>query len=616
MRRTLAPARLLARALLAAVSLLGALAAIPLASAPAAADVNPLVFPVAGGASWVDTFGAPRSGGRTHQGQDLFAPKMRPLVASADGVVVRKGRNATLSGNYVVIEDAEGWEYVYVHVNNDRPGTDDGSDIDLDAFPPGIYVGAKVFSGQTIGYLGDSGNAETTPPHVHYEIRTPDGVAINPASRLRTAVGYTLDPRLVAAHSPFGGWDTTILAPGGFEVSGWGIDPDSDAALTIEAYVDRDLVTTFRADRARPDLPPAYPGKGERHGFRDTVPVPDGAHQICLAVRNDDRGPASMYGCRTVTRSASPMGALDTIVRAPGALVLSGWAIDSDTAASTDVHGYVGQTGVSTVAGVARADIGTAFPRFGAAHGYSVEVPVTPGRHDVCAYGINEAGPGGTTVLGCRSTVVTSDPIGRLEVVRGAPGQIVVSGWALDPDTAAATDIHVYVDGVGTNLGPASQARSDIAAAFPGWGAGHGFAASLPITTGGDHRVCAYAINVAYGASQVLGCATVRTPTGAPVGVAEAIERTTLGQIRVAGWAIDPDTTAPVDIHVYVGGVGTNLGPASLDRPDLAPHYPDHGTAHGFSASVPAPAGSVPTCVYAIDRQGGQPPRLLACRTV
>lgn len=592
----------------------GALVVPSLGAPSARADVYPLVFPVAGGASWSDTFGAPRSGGRTHQGQDLFAPKLRPVVASADGVVVRMGRKATLSGNYVVIEDAEGWEYAYLHLNNDRPGTDDGADLDLQAFPPGIYVGAKVFAGQTLGYVGDSGNAEPTPPHVHYEIRTPDGVALNPASRLRTAVYYTLDPALVTAHSPVGRWDATSLSPGGVRVTGWGLDPDTDTSLTIEAYVDLNLARTFVANRPRPDVAAAY-GKGELHGFADTVPTPDGVHEVCLAVRNDDRGPASWYGCQTVSRSTSPVGALDSVVRVPGALQLTGWSIDSDTAASTDVHGYVDQQGVATTASLPRPDVAAAYPDFGAAHGFSVEVPVGPGRRDVCAYGINAAGPGSPSNLSCRPVQVSSDPVGRVDVVRGGIGQVTIAGWALDPDTAASTDIHVYVDGVGTNLGPASAPRPDVAAAYPRWGAARGYAATLPVARGGDHQVCVYAINLSYGSNIGLGCSVVRTPTGSPVGVAEVVQRVG-GQVRVGGWALDPDTTAPVDIHVYLGSQGTNLGAAALDRPDLAPHFPGYGTAHGFDALLTAPPGPTQACVYAIDRAGGQPPSLLACQTV
>jgi hypothetical protein len=233
----------------------------------------------------------------------------------------------------------------------------------------------------------------------------------------------------------------------------------------------------------------------------------------------------------------------------------------------------------------------------------------------VCAYGINEAGGGGTSLLACRTVQVTSDPIGRLDGVQARVGEVTVSGWSLDPDTVAPTDIHLYVDGVGTNLGPADLGRGDIGSVFPAWGAAHGFAATIPVSRGGSHQVCAYAINHSFGSNVLLGCQSVQTPTGSPVGAAEVVQRSG-GQVRVAGWAIDPDTTGAVDVHVYVGGHGTNLGPASGSRPDLAPHFPGYGTDHGFDRLVPLPAGPTQVCVFAIDRAGGHPPSLLRCTTV
>lgn len=602
-------------ALTAAACLLGALAVLPVAAGPAAADANPMVFPVAGGASWSDTFGAPRSGGRTHAGQDLFAPKMRPLVAAADGVVARMGRDSGISGNYVVIRDAEGWEYLYIHVNNDRPGTDDGANLDLDAFPPGIRPGAKVWAGQTIGYMGDSGNAETTPPHLHFEIRTPDKVSINPATRLRSAVHRTLAPQTIQAHSPFGSYDSAALDPAGFHLSGWAIDPDSDLSLTVEVYVDRELSTTLSADRPRADLAAHYPGKGTLHGFSATVAVPSGTHDVCVAARNDGFGPATMLRCRTVARSTSPIGSLDSVRRVPGALRLTGWAIDPDTASPIEVHGYVGDAGAGTTASRARSDVGAVYPRFGPNHGYEVLVPVTPGNHDVCAYGIN-TGSGGNAALRCQPVAVSSDPLGRVDSLAASPTHVSIKGWALDPDTAGAIEVHVYVDGVGTNLGLASQQRSDVAAAYRGWGAAHGFGADIPVPNRGEHQICAYAINTSHGSTTSLGCRTVTTSSSAPIGALDQVSRTADDQLRVSGWAIDPDTTNPVDVHLYVGDQGYDLGPAFASRPDVGGAYPGYGNGHGFARTVPIPAGPTTVCAYALDQVGNDGTTRLGCRTV
>jgi len=146
-------------------------------------DVSPMVFPVAGDARYSDSFGAPRSEGRTHQGTDIFAAKGTPVVAVGPGTVVRitVGERA---GRYIVVEHPDGWRSYYLHLNNDTPETDDG----LGGAPaPGIVVGARVEAGQVLDYVGDSGNAEETPPHLHFELHVPAGDATNPYPHLRAA---------------------------------------------------------------------------------------------------------------------------------------------------------------------------------------------------------------------------------------------------------------------------------------------------------------------------------------------------------------------------------------------------------------------------------------------
>lgn len=144
-----------------------------------------LVFPVDGTVTFSDTFGAPRSGGRTHQGIDLMGAKMTPLVAAADGTVTAlRHDNTGLSGNSLTITDAQGWRYVYIHINNDTPGTDDGANLAQHAFAPGIVKGATVRAGQRVAYMGDSGNAEDAGSHLHFELHRPDGTVVNPFQSL------------------------------------------------------------------------------------------------------------------------------------------------------------------------------------------------------------------------------------------------------------------------------------------------------------------------------------------------------------------------------------------------------------------------------------------------
>ena len=147
------------------------------APAPAAAQSVPeITLPIAvddiDQVRWTDTWGAARSGGRSHVGVDMLGPKMTKLVAAADGTITWM-RHDSGRGNIIYLTDDAGWQYTYIHINNDTPGTDDGANRYNEAFGPGIERGARVKAGQLIAYMGDSGNAEWTVAHLHFEILDP-----------------------------------------------------------------------------------------------------------------------------------------------------------------------------------------------------------------------------------------------------------------------------------------------------------------------------------------------------------------------------------------------------------------------------------------------------------
>src|SRR3989344_218768 len=125
------------------------------------AEVRAIVFPTVTTATFSDDYGDPRSGGRVHEGIDIMGgAKMTPLYAAVDGRVSS-------------VEDADEWQYLYYHVNNDTPGTDDGVGCDTYAYASGITRNASVTKGQLVGWMGDSGNAENVGPPLHFEIRKP-----------------------------------------------------------------------------------------------------------------------------------------------------------------------------------------------------------------------------------------------------------------------------------------------------------------------------------------------------------------------------------------------------------------------------------------------------------
>lgn len=145
------------------------------------------------------TFGAGRSSGRRHQGNDLMAPKMTEVYALADGVV-ETARVSGNAGRYLVISHDDGWTSSYMHLNNDTPGTDDGRADWRYTLSPGIDEGRVVSAGDLIGYVGDSGNAEWTGSHTHFELRH-NGTAVNPY-RLLTEAFRNDEARVFAAYWP------------------------------------------------------------------------------------------------------------------------------------------------------------------------------------------------------------------------------------------------------------------------------------------------------------------------------------------------------------------------------------------------------------------------------
>jgi SpoIID/LytB domain protein len=153
----------------------------------------PIVFPVVGGGPFGDTWLAARPE-LIHEGVDIFKPKLTPVVAVADGVITDVNwihDPAYVPPNQccaIVLRHANGWESWYLHLNNDNAGTDDGLGWGV---APGIERGVSVTAGQIIGWVGDSGNAENTSPHLHYELHTPAGIPINPYTLLQAAAVVT-----------------------------------------------------------------------------------------------------------------------------------------------------------------------------------------------------------------------------------------------------------------------------------------------------------------------------------------------------------------------------------------------------------------------------------------
>ena len=138
---------------------------IPTTNAPSSQTTLPTVFPVLGPCWFSDTWQAPRSGGRHHEGVDIIAKSGTPIYAVTNGTITRVflDHPGSLGGNAVRLTASDGTYFHYAH---------------LSAFADGAALGATVVAGQVIGYVGSTGSSSS--PHLHFEYHPGGGVASNP----------------------------------------------------------------------------------------------------------------------------------------------------------------------------------------------------------------------------------------------------------------------------------------------------------------------------------------------------------------------------------------------------------------------------------------------------
>jgi murein DD-endopeptidase MepM/ murein hydrolase activator NlpD len=130
----------------------------------------------------VSTWHAPRSGGRRHEGADLFAKKGTPVVSAVNGQVWRMGHDR-LGGQVVWVLGEGRTLYYYAH---------------LDAFADGLRVGDHVKRGDVLGAVGNTGNARTTPPHLHfgmYRVGWKGLRAVDPVPPLQRRAAARVSPK-------------------------------------------------------------------------------------------------------------------------------------------------------------------------------------------------------------------------------------------------------------------------------------------------------------------------------------------------------------------------------------------------------------------------------------
>jgi hypothetical protein len=412
--------------------------------------------------------------------------------------LVSGGVGTVRFGGWAIMSDTQSPVEVEVAVDGAPSGRikAEGSRPDVAAAYPG-YGAAHGYDGSVAATTGD---------------REVCVRVVDPASGQRSTIAcrtvyVPASPSLtLRPGSPIGSFDVAVPTTGGIFVGGWALDPEASEPIAVHVYANS-IGAALVADTSRPDVQSIYPAYGDRHGFGSVVPVPaSGTYNVCAYAINVGQGGNSLLGCRPVAMAPNrePFGVVDWARGVPGGVEVAGWAIDPDTAASIDVHAYVGSVGRAVSAAIGRPDVAAAYPGYGSAHGYIASVPAPPGPQTICAYGINvPAGP--NPAVGCRAVSVPGgNPYGAVDLVAGGVGSVTVAGWAIDPDTADSTSVHVYVGPVGYAV-PAAAGRPDVGQVYPLYGAAHGFNAVVP-SSSGPQNVCVYAINLGVGGHQLLRC--------------------------------------------------------------------------------------------------------------
>lgn len=152
-------------------------------SAPSAPLADGMYCPVAGPVEFTDDWGDPRSGGRSHKGNDLFADHGTPLVAIEDGVITSgTDTDEGLGGISLWLTGSSGTDYYYAHNANNA-----------------VSIGSAVRAGQVIAYVGNTGNARTTASHLHLQVHPGGGDPVDPFPLVSTLCVQTSaqsrDPR-------------------------------------------------------------------------------------------------------------------------------------------------------------------------------------------------------------------------------------------------------------------------------------------------------------------------------------------------------------------------------------------------------------------------------------
>jgi hypothetical protein len=310
-------------------------------------------------------------------------------------------------------------------------------------------------------------------------------------------------------NNPRGSVDSVRLAPGGVQVIGWALDPNTPSPIRIMVYVDGAPVGLTYATQPRPDVASVFPYYGPGHGFVGLVPVKDGSHVVCVSALNAGLGANATVGCRAIATTHHPVGAFQSATngRIGGTsnwVSVGGWALDADSYGAVQVQIQVdGVPSVTAPADRTAAAMSAGYsptpatyPLYGQARGYLASLNLDANQHHICAVALN-VGAGASVTLGCLDIQTT----GALRPAAPTGVQVWPGNGSIDLSWNPAVSTSTPVTGYTIVTSPGGRRLTT---------AGTATRVTVPGLVNGAH----YAFTLT--ATNALGTGSAATATGVP----------------------------------------------------------------------------------------------------
>ena len=370
-------------------------------------------------------------------------------------------------------------------------------------------------------------------------------------------VGHGTDNSLGCAQAtlndnPIGAIDFIQRNGTKLELRGWAFDPDQPTSkLHVAVRVDGKRLTTLVADRRRRDVARDHSAAGPYHGFYDRLAVPEGMHHVCVVAHNVSYGENLGFTCQDVSLLYTPTAQLTVLAPTSTGVTVSGWASDPDTTDPIKVQISVDGTQVTTVTADGKDDVDHP------GHSFTASLPLQSGTHNVCVVGVNVGSGTKNSPPSCSKITLALSPFGTFSRLHraGTSSDLVVRGWALDPDASGPISVTVSVDGVASTV-TADAPRPVVGKRYPWLGSDHGFYARLSADAG-EHNVCVTADNVRGGADDNLGCKLINAVNPVPPTAPQSVAAKATGTTATITWrAPASDGGAPPSKYVVTAAPG------------------------------------------------------------